>query len=872
MTIVNAAVGDVEGAIVEVLACPDDDPDRGRRAAVLLRAVMHAQAYPLYRYIDALLAVADANPPAGSGWPQTRLQARVVWLLHTLGQPVCDIDAIDRELAALAGQVAGDQALVTAVRALQLGLVVRRAAETDNQSVQVEMHRFADELASLVPDTPAAVEMAESFQAAVEINAAQRRGDYGAIQSLTSAVQRMIASLPTDHPSRAMMAEILPVAQMLAALVNDDGSLRRDRLSEVPATAFDEPMAGHHGADTLLKALMGIGMAEESDLQRIDEGITRLRKTLAGNPPGEPYRAWALFSLALVIFRRTEVTADTAGLDEAIVLLEECRGLLGSPTHPLWGIANDTLASIYDRAGYAAGRDPAASAQRGYAWRVLLERHPAGARAAIRDAADDAVNQARRRLAAGGPADALRTLDAGRGLLLFAAIELHRIPHRLAAAGHPELAAAWRTGTPSDAARGQAMNLLAQSEGETIFDPPTLPEIRSALTRLDADALVYLVAGNPPQPGLAVMVPAVGLPAYMALPYLNLAPGTEVNRYLTALQTRDLRPAEGDGFAEQLDELCGWAWRTAMGPVLESYLPRLRNRPTHREPRVVLIPVGTLARVPWQAARRKDGRYAVELAAISQAASARLLCANAALPPVPVGPTGLVVGDPDTGERDRPLRSARLEAYAIRQAFYPGARYVGRLPTGNRSSISGAGTADQVRDWLTDNSPLAGAMLHLACHGYYAVETGAHLLLAGDGTGGSPATVLGFEELVDLLARVPDRRVALAVLAACNSGRSVYGYDEAYSLGTGFLAGGVRTVLSTQWSVPDAATSTLMFLFHHYLRVERLPPWQALRRAQIWMLDPDRQPPPEMPRELVPGTEDDPADVLAWAGFIHYGH
>jgi hypothetical protein len=48
--------------------------------------------------------------------------------------------------------------------------------------------------------------------------------------------------------------------------------------------------------------------------------------------------------------------------------------------------------------------------------------------------------------------------------------------------------------------------------------------------------------------------------------------------------------------------------------------------------------------------------------------------------------------------------------------------------------------------------------------------------------------------------------------------------------------------------------------------------WDALRRAQLWMLDAGRTPPARMPRQLVRQlSEADPAQVVAWAGFVHGG-
>jgi CHAT domain-containing protein len=285
----------------------------------------------------------------------------------------------------------------------------------------------------------------------------------------------------------------------------------------------------------------------------------------------------------------------------------------------------------------------------------------------------------------------------------------------------------------------------------------------------------------------------------------------------------------------------------------------------------VLIPMGELARVPWQAARRPDGRYALESMALSQVASARMLVRSATLSTVPLTPTGLVVGDPERADSS-PLVAARLEAYAIRQAFYRGAVYLGRRPD-RSGSRSGRGTAREVREWLTSTDPLAGTVAHLACHGFVrsgrARATAYLALAAGDERDDGRLTA---EELVALLAGAPEREIALVVLAACRTGLSLSGYDEAYSLGTAFLAGGVRTVLSSQWNVPDSATSALMFMVHRNLRVLGRPAWAALREAQLWMIDPDRVIPEDMPAPLREQIDrSDLAAVVAWAAFLHGG-
>ncbi|GAA0723944.1 CHAT domain-containing protein [Dactylosporangium roseum] len=517
---------------------------------------------------------------------------------------------------------------------------------------------------------------------------------------------------------------------------------------------------------------------------------------------------------------------------------------------------------------------------------ALLQRAAAAAAAAARDAAGSAVDIARSCLMGNDPAAAVQALDAGRALVLFAATEFLDVPARLERIGRSGLATRWRLAAngsadkPGDIPTDLRADVLAALSAGPGADggrpagplaPPDLPEIRAALAGLDADALVYLLPATTAATGWAVMVPAAGPPSFMALPNLALDVDVDVEPLLATLSTRD--PAAPDVGADtmtaSLDILCDWAWRAAIGPLVERYLPELPT-PGHRPPRIVLVPQGNLARVPWQAARRGDGTYAVQLAAFSQAASARMLCRSASATPVPVLPVGLVVGDPDTHGRAPELSAARVEAYAVHQAFYPGARYVGRRADGSPSR-SGRGTAAEVREWLTTTRPAAGTMLHLACHGMIQpaeADTTSYLLLATDADGDR----LSAEDLVIVLARAPERAIGLVVLAACRAGVSGRGYDEAFSLGTAFLVAGVRSVLSTQWRVPDRDTSVLMYLFHHFLMAERRPVWDALRRAQLWMLDPDRRPPAGMPRPLVRQlSEADPARVVAWAGVVHGG-
>jgi CHAT domain-containing protein len=277
--------------------------------------------------------------------------------------------------------------------------------------------------------------------------------------------------------------------------------------------------------------------------------------------------------------------------------------------------------------------------------------------------------------------------------------------------------------------------------------------------------------------------------------------------------------------------------------------------------------MGVLARIPWHAAAHTvDGRrhYALERVVFSYAVSARLYCDLAFTTPIPRTTAGLVIGDPDTHGRASVLHGARTEAVAIQQSFYPRATYLGR--SDQHAHPAGAGTVAEVTTWLADERPDAGVVLHAACHGTVRPGTDAQptsYLELADGE-------LAAEDLVRTLAVRPTRELALAVLAACNSGVPGRGYDEAFSIATALLAAGTRSVISSLWKVPDAATSVLMFLFHDRLR--DLDPADALHAAQLWMLQPDRTPPSTMPATLQARLADtDPSDIVAWAGFAHAG-
>ncbi|MFE6906701.1 CHAT domain-containing protein [Streptomyces erythrochromogenes] len=552
--------------------------------------------------------------------------------------------------------------------------------------------------------------------------------------------------------------------------------------------------------------------------------------------------------------------ARAADLAKALPALEEAFAALEGPEDRLWPAVAHALARAYrardDRSGHwkRRGLRLGLDALSGYVWAAVLQSSAHDVAEAVRSATSVSREVTGWCIADGVPADALSALDACRGLALHAASSTRSISERLTAAGRSDLAESWQRadgGPEGVPARLRREALLALVGDDTrLMDPPSPADIAEALHGQDRDALVYLVPASPESPGVALVIAADGTVRTVPLPELHedAEPLSSYAQGDSDGYNRDrdavVVPSSQRG---ELNSLCLWAWRAAMEPLLTS----LGSPQDHRPTRLVLIPMGALGLVPWHAAYVPVGsgrRYAMESAEISYAASARLFCEVSARPAVPFSGTALIVGDPG-GD----LRHAREEALAIREAFYPTGRCLGYL--------TDDGSPGEVADWLLNGSN-AGALLHLACHGTVARtwHSSTYLTLAGG--------QLTAEEIVDSLAG----QLGLVVLAACRTQVSGHGPDDAYSLAASFLVAGSRSAIGSLWLVPDEATSLLMFMTHYYLRHAQESPARALRRAQLWMLDPHRAVPACMPSNLKGRLDDlDPHDLSAWAGFTHLG-
>jgi CHAT domain len=871
--------------------------DHGAAAGGLLTQALNADPHGRHigqERIEELLAAAVAVRTDDSAW-QVGLRGLTSMLLarggSASGGPAVQRAVEHAERAALLG--AGDQRLQAvaglsrSMAAMMRGQLLGSRDDVEAALAEWQAVRGSDAL------DDGQRQLYDAQFASFSVAQAVARRDLADVDTQVGTLARVFRGMPAEDMSRVETWTLLSNARMARdrlaeelgepALPPDPG---RPAAAEIRAAARKLPqdhrawVLGDNGT-----SLCADGVRTR-DLALLVEGVALVEEALElCDEGGDSWLRYA-YSLGISHCARAQFEQRLSRLDAGIGWLERALSFTGGPEHRLWVSAGMSLGHAYRLRSQARGsttaradRDRARAvgldALRGHAWATFLQSGTEHATQSAAEATEVALDVAGWCLEDGATEEAVRALDSCRGLVLHAATTAMTVPDRLVAAGRADQADEWRAagedganGGASAAASGapgassdlrrRVLETLTGPEGarqpqDMLLEPPGPGEIGAALRALGADALAYLVPGGEDRNGATVVITSDGRTHTLPLVHLRERSGP-IRDYRPLPQGRDMGPAnpvdgQGPPLRKQLDRLCAWAWSVAMKPLLDAL-----GAP-ERTPVVILVPMGAFSVVPWHAAwepgLRGTRTYAVERATISYAVSARLLCDVAARPAVRHRGTALIVGNP-TGD----LRFAGEEAAAVRQAFYPDGEFVGARAT-----------PDRVRDWLRGPDS-AGGVLHLACHGTVEEHRrhSAYLALSGG--------ELAAEELTEA-ARGPGagvdvlERVVFVAFRRQVSGR---GHNEAYSLATAFLVTGARSVVGSLWPVPDDTTSVLMFMVHHFLRREGEPPGRALRRAQLWMLDPARRIPDDMPQTLRErAAAVDPDDLSGWAGFTHLG-
>ncbi|WP_322778026.1 CHAT domain-containing protein [Frankia sp. Cas4] len=493
---------------------------------------------------------------------------------------------------------------------------------------------------------------------------------------------------------------------------------------------------------------------------------------------------------------------------------------------------------------------------RGPAWRVFTQPTPGLAVRSARAASHESDRAIAFCLSIGGDCG-LYALEAGRTLVLQAATASRALGELLQAEGAAELAAQWEEHrirwlsapvsdevVPDDL-RQRIAAALADSD---LVEPPRTADVQAAMTELGIDAVAYVLLATPFTEGGFLTLRRTGEPVFIEVP--EMRPDQPALRSHLA------------GQAAALDAVCDWAGE-CLQPLLRHLGIDLAEIP---DPPVVcaLVPVGVAGAVPWHAGRwAAEGglRYAVQAAEFTYAASAGMIC-TAAARTVDPGDHSLIIANPT-----RDLLFAEQEAMALRADFYRTGTYLG-YPKALASRGLEA-TPQTVLAELFDASTPPGRVV-FACHG----STGSDPTKSGLWLAGSARL-----SVHDLLRRAAGRPAAgkgigpFVFLSACTTDATDADHDEVLTLATAFLSAGAASVIGSLWPIDDEASAVLSYMVHHFVS-EGTPVRQALRAAQLWMVDPDRA----VPDDLAGRQEFDDAvgsEELAepryWAGFAHRG-
>ncbi|WP_406333545.1 CHAT domain-containing protein [Streptomyces sp. NBC_00203] len=771
---------------------------------------------------------------------------------------------------------------------------------------------------SLPPDAPFSLSLALST-ADGELSHAQRTGNHEALPRLIDELRGRYAALPPDSSWRGELAKRLSRLEELRAdtqeatgrgLPGAAGAARTgDRAAEREVTAERDVAAER---ELLERDLVEIRRKlDEPEVYHEQEYDRRARLGLR---------------LLLAVVRGDD---DPALLDEAIAELTRVRALLAEGRGRTQCV--DVLTKLAEahtmraaRGGPRAGDDMLAFVE---ITREALDELTAdvllqiGADHGLSSALNGALLS--RRLAfvdflTHRPADAVADLERGRALVLQAAAASRSIPELLDAVGHPELARQWRAQVPADPLRPKTSDAPPPSA-----DGPPIPsglrrgalaalgirpgagqgpstrqlvgaadvaELTAGLTATGTDALVYLIPGTPlPSrsfPGHALILRPGAGPAILPLPELLASDCPPLERYFFAAAERSRsladpamspswRAAYEAEWQAALSAVCDWAWKAVMGPVLSAVRPVLAAQwPLAPPPRIVLVPCGRLGAVPWHAARirglgRHGHRYACQEAVLSYAPSGtQFLAAATRRRMPPAAGRQVLVADPELT-----LPWAEVETAALRAACYPDALCYGEFVTTGEVPDA-AGTPAELLAVLPGGASPA-SLVHLSCHAIAAPRpTDSALWLAGPPGASQDAGRLTVAGILDGAAgRRTDTAGPLVVLSACETDLSTRHHDEALTLATALVTGGAADVVGSRWAVRDGPTAVMMAVFHHHLTTGALAPPDALRAAQLWMLNPHRELPVTLDGPLRrEATRPDLHRLHHWAAFTHQGN
>lgn len=791
-----------------------------------------------------------------------------------------------------------------AMRALLLNISSGAGGSLQDQSAgRAHMERIVGHFEKLAGSLPPGMGdpgvWGRAFLLYSRVRDAGEAEDVQALRDVVDEAEALEKSVPEGHSFRFVVLMTLGAAYgRLGALTRDEELMLRS------LPYLEKGMSGIKESGLPFADELPVPYLPDIDLLRA--ALTRDTAAAKDHDPVPPPPGASTEDLhrsALSVALRYSLTRDRADLDRLIRELELVRDGVREGRAPriaaeaLWqlamayrerGVGNDDVRDI-------AALEAAKEALTALAADVLLQAGAEHGLLTARAGASRGVQAALWAASQGRLHEAVAVLELGRALVLHAASTSSAVPELLDEGGHHALAEAWRAvdatqrpdaadddGVPDElpsTLRRQALEALGYRRDGSLLNTPTLSELADGVEESGADALVYVVPGEGENPGVVI---AVGPRLGAGVGVRSLLSGAEsgpLEHYLDATAVRDggrNDPSAEQAWEEALSALCDWAYEV-LAPLLTDVGERLTadGDPGDRPLRLVLVPCGRLGIVPWHAARlpaEAPHDYLCQTAVISYAASGSQFLRTLKRAPREPAAAPVLLADPTMD-----LTHAEVEVIALRDAFYRQARMCGGLFQVPEEELA-PGTPEDVLGFLADGTSL----LHVASHGSAGTRptvSALHLADAdGNGDGGGPGTapdpgLLTVTRLLDRPGQQAAEEGPLVVLSACQTDLSTRDHDEALTLTTAFVAGGARDVVGSRWTTQDSASALLMAVFHHHLTVDGLSPVDALRAAQLWMLDPHRTNPGSLGGELLRQLERPDLDRIAlWAAFIHQGH
>ena len=295
----------------------------------------------------------------------------------------------------------------------------------------------------------------------------------------------------------------------------------------------------------------------------------------------------------------------------------------------------------------------------------------------------------------------------------------------------------------------------------------------------------------------------LALPGQPLRQYTTVVPKEQIEQTLNSLPdaaTILRRRLSLKNFLEPSQQAYNWLIRPVEAELAASGVKTL-----------VFVPDGAIRNIPLSALHDGD-RYLIEKYSVAIAPSLQLV------DPQPLGQEKLKVlafGLSEAREGFPPLPNVQLELERI------------KAEVESQIVLNKAFTEENFQQAIESFS---FPVVHLATHGQFSSRASDTFILSWD----SPISAKDFGDLLRTPQGTRTRPIELLVLSACKTAKG----DERAALGLAGVAvrAGTRSTLASLWVVSDEATALLMTAFYEELAKNHATKAEALRHAQLTIL------------------------------------